>query len=76
MVYRVARALFEYAQQHESPFLQDSWLFYARAAVAAMREPTDKMLQTASAGSAFPPYVFSTREAWSAMVDAALQETP
>ena len=59
-VYHVASAMFEYAQQHESPFLQNSWLGYARAAISAMREPTEAMLN----GNSYAD--------WQRMIDVAL----
>ena len=40
----------------------------ARAAIEAMREPTDKMLD------AGPPFPYMDKGVWQAMIDAALSE--
>ena len=65
MVERVARAIASHVG-----YADDDWFKYgpaARAAIAAMREPTEEMLKAAYA-KAFD------KEIWQAMIDAALSE--
>ena len=75
MVEKVARAIHMCAMQQEpdlapweklgSPFKND-YLFQARAAFAAIREPTEEMME--SGWQQMPELL----EAWRAMIDAAL----
>lgn len=80
MVEKVARVIHEQAEPWDA-FDVDRvlWIKIARAAIAAMREPTDEMLD---AGSAAHPAGGYRRETllndiieceWVAMVDAALE---
>jgi|AmaraimetFIIA100_FD_contig_41_5707065_length_408_multi_3_in_0_out_0_1 hypothetical protein len=65
MIERVARAI------AKSQGVEDTWRGYmaeTRAAIAAMREPTEAM---AHAGDQH-----AGRDAWQAMIDAALKEEP
>jgi hypothetical protein len=73
MVERVAKEIFiacGYYQKEIGEFILDDWIPAARAAIAAMREPTDEMI---SASNREWPHV---RSNWKAMVDAALRGTP
>lgn len=75
MVERVARAIYEgrngprcmawsrHSNEHRRPYIDD-----ARAAIEAMREPTEEMLFAADW------LENGTRAAWQAMIDAALSE--
>lgn len=79
MIERVARALYEdrfgpsvapwsqLKDAHKAPYISD-----ARAAIAAMREPTERMAQ---AGDDLHDFA-SARLFWSHMIDAALEEKP
>lgn len=71
MVERVASVLFEYAQQHDSPFHQESWLQYARAAIEAMREPTEHVSEAMSLHAANG--MVDWRDLHKAMIDEALK---
>lgn len=67
MVERVARAIAE-----DQDGMEDYWDAYvnaARAAIAAMREPTDKMIE-ASLDDAWTAH---TRQLYQRMIDAALK---
>jgi hypothetical protein len=74
MVERVARAIYMVApigvrDWVDAPAsVREDCLVCARAAIEAMREPTDAMID---AGGAATP-----RIAWRAMIDAALDEKP
>jgi hypothetical protein len=67
MVERVARAI---ALHHDIDGI-DSWWKYkagARAAIAAMREPTNAMLW-----DAYPEQIHTAKAIWQAMIDEALK---
>ena len=75
MIERVARAI--YRHQCELNHYADKWdevnkpyfIGFARAAIAAMREPSEEMVQAAvRTTGGFP------KPAWHAMIDAALEE--
>ena len=68
MVERVARALAEKEGFCWENCAQCVWIDDARAAIAAMREPTEAMLG--------PPWNYGRLEIWQAMIDEALQGTP
>jgi hypothetical protein len=83
MVERVARAILKEAAMLNSPEIQDDltdgfrlnvsrvWAKrYARAAIEAMREPTEAMLVEV----AEPGDMLRTASVWQAMIDAALHE--
>lgn len=62
----------------------EEWLGNARAAIEAMREPTDAMLDAACEGIVDPEldereakalHRIDARDQWRAMIDAALAET-
>jgi hypothetical protein len=67
MVERVAEALREaYREPETRPYIE-----MARAAIAAMREPTEEMVL---AGNEKASYDYgAARESWSAMIDEALK---
>ncbi len=67
MVERVARAMLE-----DSDFKHwIDWESAARAAISAMREPTDAMV---SAGLKLVDWNLGADDAWRAMIDAALPQ--
>lgn len=78
MVERVAKAL----ARHEFGDFDETWFGHeafmgdyrelARAAIAAMREPTEAMLEAAFAKTG---YRTTAEEHWQLMIDAALQES-
>lgn len=89
MIERVAEALWSadaercHSKRREpwsdvSESVKDDWRFNARAAIQAMREPTDEMVSSGqSAGQSVQPTYLtaeSTIERWQAMVDTALSE--
>jgi hypothetical protein len=54
----------------------DQWRAEARAAIEAMREPTDAMIEAAVTADAAEPIHFGAHEAiamWRAMIDAAVK---
>jgi hypothetical protein len=66
MVKRVAQAL---QQERTAPFDETAAFALARAAIAAMREPTEEMIDAwISAPGAI-------KGGWQAMIDCALRET-
>jgi hypothetical protein len=74
MVERVAKAiatkaLGEVGRDYD-PFAVQKCIPYARAAIEAMREPTEEMFK---AGDLHDTYDFTV--AWRPMIDAALEET-
>lgn len=74
MVERVARAIGKTYSRQAQTF--DGWLPHARAAIAAMREPTEGMIKAArdprtANGS---PVSKGVHDTWQAMIDAALAE--
>lgn len=86
MIERVAQAIF--AKDPESLFTIHQARVYARAAIAAMREPTDSMymaggivaLSVRLADKDYKPYGtriigdMAPRAEWQAMIDAALED--
>lgn len=85
MVERIARAMAE--EEHpatdweliDEPYtgdrgalFRDYWRRIARAAIAAMREPTEAMVQAARASA---PYDRDVTETWPLMINAALSES-
>lgn len=83
MIERVARALMSAQESRDldyaSPMVREAYLFAARAAIEAMREPTEEMLDAAYVGSeigdfmdGLPDEVLS--QAFTDMIDAALKE--
>lgn len=89
MIERVARALAEAGGEDPN----NTWMFYenkSRAAIEAMREPTEAQLEAAEDivvgfddfacgdGNIYlgiPGYPQKARDVWAALVDAALKET-
>lgn len=77
MIERVARALAasDGAKFHVNP---DVYLTLARAAIEAMREPTEHMLDYGACHEDQDHDIFDeghiSREVWQAMIDAALAE--
>jgi hypothetical protein len=69
MVERVEQALREELWKHGSQLSRQINRDLARAAIAAMREPTDQMFATAAHSIGGADRV---RRVWGAMVDAAL----
>jgi hypothetical protein len=69
LVKRVARAIAKAANPMPWDMLDEdavrSYHLQARAAIAAMREPTEAMIEAV-------PDVMTASEAWQAMIDAAL----
>ena len=92
MVERVAEAIWEARVADSSPIsgcpsptawaslpsiIKDVLTSQARAAIAAMREPTEAMVQIGYAASnAHDHMPDDIRSAWSAMIDAALADGP
>ncbi len=94
MIERVAKAMWEEninhvskgitgleAWENESERLRDDWRFFARAAIEAMREPSDKMLSEyvdrCNAGGELNQesdigIEEDMRQVWYAMIDVAL----
>lgn len=71
MIEQVAQAIF--AKDPESLFTIHQARVYARAAIAAMRDPTKKMIM-ARLEAQLHPFGFAPRVEWQAMIDAALEE--
>jgi hypothetical protein len=72
MVERVARALavdLNAATNFDDAVSRDLWFAAARAAIAAMREPDQQMLN--AVGAVATPFWIKT---WAKMIDAALAE--
>jgi len=68
MIEKVARAI-------EKAELGNNWEAQARAAIEAMREPTEEMAQRGGAHLGLSPRDrFSMKAAWKKMIDAALNE--
>jgi hypothetical protein len=67
MVKRVAQALHQ--EMGTAPFDETAALALARAAIAAMREPTQEMLD------AWLKAPGAIKAGWQAMIDCALRET-
>lgn len=101
MIERVARALWSKAKEEpirrnvgvsfENDPLKLWWIDQARAAIEAMREPTEAQLEAAEDivvgfddfacgdGNIYlgiPGYPQKARDVWAALVDAALKEKP
>lgn len=53
---------------------QEMWMFSARAALAAMREPTEGMVAAGWPHTADPCWRDHVADAWRAMIDKALEE--
>jgi len=71
MIERVARALAEVdneiaAKDDDVGIMWHEWVPFARAAIAAMREPTETMRKLC--------WFHGSLEHWQAMIDAALEE--
>lgn len=66
MIERVAKALEKNLEGKEFSSFEDA----ARAAIEAMREPTETMLEEG------PPYPYMDNIIWGMMIDAALSEEP
>ena len=84
MIEKVARAIWERTVGHTriswdqlDPLDQDVFRAYARAAIEAMREPTERM-ENAAVDAAIPlGYIMDegeTNAIWTAMLDAALKD--
>ena len=71
MIEQVAQAIF--AKDPESLFTIHQARVYARAAIAAMRDPTKKMIM-ARLEAQLHPIGFAPRVEWQAMIDAALED--
>ena len=78
---RVARALFEATHNMQSGWrwhddhLHAQWVGYARAAIAAMREPTEEMVEAGwQEGMAGFGEGEECEPVWRATIDAALKE--
>ena len=65
MIERVARGLCSYSE-----FMWQDNIPKAKAAIEAMREPTDEMV-----AAGFEPGCFEVRSVYTAMINAALKET-
>lgn len=70
MIERVAKAIS--AAQTQTPDMWQAFLPEARAAIEAMREPTEEMVWSHEVPHYGPD---EAREAWRAMIDAAMKET-
>ena len=71
MIERVARSITEVLRaKGASSRMMDAGKDAARAAIKAMREPTEAMLK------AGPPFPYMDKDVWKAMIDAALGEKP
>lgn len=71
MIERVAKAISQASMTSpDGPYhiCEDGYLHLARAAIEAMREPTEAMTLEGQVD----PFPISAEEAWTAMVDAAL----
>lgn len=55
-------------------FDQERWLFSARAALAELRAPSDRMIEEGFQHTGDPCWPENVKLAWQAMIDAALQE--
>jgi hypothetical protein len=53
-----------------------NWIPFARAALAAMREPTEKMTIAGSLRSDYSGTAEDAGNQWRVMIDAALEEKP
>ena len=53
-----------------------AWSDDARAAIEAMREPSEGMIKAADEDTPDVLTPFDARDIWTAMIDAALSETP
>jgi hypothetical protein len=72
MVERVARGIAESFSRADP--LWENWLPQARAAIAAMREPTAAMVDLGRGIGPDAPYgLAETRERWHAMIDECLK---
>jgi hypothetical protein len=71
MVERVARAI-AYSETAD-PEMWSAFVEVARAAIAAMREPTEAMLQAASNAPREPFAPTEPRDTWQAIIDEALK---
>lgn len=76
MVERVAKAadevLRDFLKYPDDGALRDATLLIARAAIEAMREPTESMLRGVGDGEIVLASTESPASVWSAMIDAAL----
>lgn len=74
MIERVARAMaranYPAATDNDIDEMWEGWVKEARAAIAAMREPTPAMVNYGEACDG----TISAKEIWQTMIDAALQE--
>jgi len=74
MIERVARAMaranYPAASDNDIDEMWEGWVMEARAAIAAMREPTPAMVKDGEACDG----TISAKEIWQTMIDAALQE--
>ncbi len=83
MIERVAKAIEganitssdgSHSMKFSTPWeIADNYRRIARAAIEAMREPTEKMVDT---GNECCDYFKHARQTWGAMIDAALSEKP
>lgn len=89
MIERVARAMCADDSPHNdwdsrdmSDFTRDAWRKMAKAAIEAMREPTDEMIAAGEAEffehlpEARDWTLSYTKTAYEAMIDAALKDSP
>ena len=71
MAERVGQAIADEVIKRES-INADEWPIIARAAIAAMREPTERMVEAGE--SADSVGMGAPRDVWPAMIDAALKD--
>ena len=81
MVERVAQRLFQNmaasdngAWETADPMITRACMSYARAAVEAMREPTDEMIFDGGKAVLIVHHTLNTGDVYRAMIDAALEE--
>lgn len=70
MVEQVARALAKHADDSFEDAPAGFWEDFARAAIAAMREPTEAMVKE---GNKYTDWASGADDAWEVMIDEALK---
>jgi hypothetical protein len=71
MVERVARAI-AYSETAD-PEIWSAFVEVARAAIEAMREPTEQMADIGDTATGYPIYAVSGYTVWRSMIDEALK---
>lgn len=78
MLERVAKAMRGSVDRHEVRLLDEEWLEAARAAIEAMREPTEEIVRAFEVcpASGYETLSAEAKFTWQAMIDAALAPPP